>query len=198
MDPTGTESSVQALLDRWRSGDHRASDELIDVLYRELRGLAEHRLRVSPGHSIVPTELVHEAFVKLVQSPNRSWESRRHFINAAGAAMRSILVDRARAKRALKRSATPQHAVLHANSPDSEPDGEMILKINEAISALDQVDQRAAQVVSLRFFAGLTEPEIAEVLGVNERTVRRDWLFARAWLKRRIENQPQEGDPNHT
>lgn len=198
MDPTTTDSSVEALLSRWRAGDEGASNELINLLYRELRGVAEHRLRMSPGHSIVPTELVHEAFVKLVQSPSRSWESRRHFINAAGAAMRSILVDRARAKRALKRSAVPRPAGIQERSPDSEPDAEMILTINEAISALDRVDQRAAQVVALRFFAGLTEQEMAEVLSVNERTIRRDWLFARAWLKRRIENQPQKDEQNHT
>jgi RNA polymerase sigma factor (TIGR02999 family) len=196
MDPTTTESVVEALLDRWRSGDGHASDELISLLYNELRGLAEHRLRMSPGHSIVPTELVHEAFVKLVQAPNRSWENRRHFINAAGTAMRSILVDRARAKRAFKRSPSPRPTPPGEMGSDSEPNAEMILAINDAIAALDRTDPRAAQVVTLRFFAGLTEPEMADVLGVNERTIRRDWLFARAWLRRHIDNDSGKDGQN--
>jgi RNA polymerase sigma factor (TIGR02999 family) len=193
MDSTTADSIAETLLSRWRAGDDRASDELMNLLYRELRGLAEHRLRMSPGHSLVPTELVHEAFLKLARSPNHTWESRCHFINAAGTAMRSVLVDRARAKQTIKRSAPTEPLLSHDLVRASEPelDSEMILKINEAVSALEEVDARAARVVTLRFFAGLTEPEIAGVLGVNERTIRRDWLFARAWLKRSMESEPE-------
>jgi RNA polymerase sigma-70 factor, ECF subfamily len=195
MDTTTHDPTAEELLERWRGGDARASDELVRLLYLELRALAEHRLRALQGHSFAPTELVHEAFVKLAQSPNRSWTSRRHFVNAAGAAMRSILVDHARAKRALKRSASPRTEDADAAIADAEPHAEMILRINEAISALDLVDPRAARVVTLRFFAGLTEPEMAEVLDVNERTIRRDWLFARAWLRRHIGNEPPKDEP---
>lgn len=187
MEPKTPDSAVEGLLARWRDGDTHASEELITLLYRDLRGLAEHRLRGSPGHSLVPTELVHEAFMKLVRSPNRSWEDRCHFINAAGAAMRSILVDRARAKRTLKR-AGPHLSISDAVSTElGDIDPDTILHINDAISALEREDVRSARVVTLRFFAGLTEPEIAEVIGVNERTVRRDWLYARAWLKRHLD-----------
>lgn len=188
MDLSDSESAVEILLQRWRAGDETASSELVTLLYRDLRVIAEHRLRHSPGHSLVPTELVHEAYVKLVRSPGRSWENRCHFINAAGVAMRSILVDRARAKRAQKRSGSPTPA--NGDGLSFTASSEAVLHINEAISALERIDQRAAQVVALRFFAGLTEPEIAEVLAVNERTVRRDWTFARAWLRRQLDEDP--------
>jgi RNA polymerase sigma factor (TIGR02999 family) len=198
MDHLPADSAIDSLLARWRQGDLHASEELIALLYRELRGLAALRLRRSPGHSLAPTELVHEAFMKLARSPNHTWQDRCHFINAAGTAMRSILVDRARAKRSLKRTrphiATEVDSTLASLDEDRDPDS--VLRINQAIAALEHQDPRSAQVVTLRFFAGLTEPEIAQVLDVHERTVRRDWLYARAWLKRYLDQDPSNPGEN--
>lgn len=162
---------------------------LFPLVYEDLRRLAKHRLAaLPPGQTIAPTELVHEVFSRLVKAEDRTWENRRHFIDAAGVAMRCILVDRARARNRLKRRADGQRVDLSelAASPFAEDD-ERIERVDAALTQLEKIDQRAAEVVTLKFFLGLCEEEIASTLGLTPRTVRRDWAYARTWLKAEIE-----------
>lgn len=165
------------------------------LVYEDLRRLATHRLASAPaGQTIAPTELVHEVFARLVKAEDRTWENRRHFIDAAGVAMRCILVDRARARNRLKRRADGLRVDLGelAASPFAEDD-ERIERVDAALTRLEQIDRRAAGVVTMKFFLGLEEEEIASTLGVTPRTVRRDWAYAKAWLKAEIE-EPTDGD----
>jgi RNA polymerase sigma factor (TIGR02999 family) len=186
--PEGSgDANVTAMLQGWREGDPGAPDALMRALYAELHALAAQRVRAAPGSTLNATDLIHEAFLKLVHAPARSWENRRHFVAAAGAAMRSVLVDRARARGAIKRGGERRRVPLELAQPATEDEvNEHLLEVHGALTALEAEDARAAQVVTLRFFAGLTEQEVAQVLGVTERTVRRDWVFARAWLARRL------------
>ena len=187
-DPAATR--VTEILQAARRGEASAVDKLLPLVYDELRSLAGVRSR-RPGQSIQPTELVHEAYLKLVRTEDRHWESRRHFINAAGTAMRSILIDRARSRMAVKHGGamereSPEILEKHAMEFDQSP--EELLAIDGALDKLAHVDPRAAKVVTLRFFAGLGTTEIADALGVTDRTVRNDWNFARAWLKRELKS----------
>lgn len=163
---------------------------LFPLVYDELRCLAKLRLAaLPPGQTLAPTELVHEAFSRLVKTEDRTWENRRHFIDAAGVAMRCILVDRARARNRLKRRADGQRIDLNelAASPFAEDD-ERIERVDAALTQLETIDRRAADVVTLKFFLGLCEEEIASTLGLTPRTVRRDWAYAKAWLKAEIDS----------
>lgn len=165
------------------------SASLLPVVYEDLRRLAKHRLALlPPGQTLAPTELVHEAFSRLVNAEHRTWENRRHFIDAAGVAMRCILVDRARTRNRLKRRANGQRVDLNelAASPFAEDD-ERIERVDAALTQLEAVDRRAAEVVTLKFFLGMSEEDIATTLGLTPRTVRRDWAYARAWLKAAID-----------
>lgn len=164
-------------------GDREAVSRLLALVYDELRGIARARMSgMSPGQSLRPTDLVHEAYLKLVSADDRTWENRRHFINAAGTAMRSILVDRARARMALKRGGDRLREPLHDDAAVFERDPADVIAMHEALEAFAAEDERAAQVVSLRVFLGMPEAEIADVLGVTDRTVQRDWKYAKAWL----------------
>lgn len=168
-------------------GERGAVDRLLETVYDELRALASARLAgLGAGQSLRPTDLVHEAYLKLVNVPDRTWENRRHFINAAGTAMRSVIVDRARARNTQKRGGDLGRVELDANDSVFERDPAQILAMDEALEALKREDERAASIVSLRVFLGLTETEIADLLSVTDRTVQRDWKFARAWLTRRM------------
>ena len=175
------------ILSEVADGDEAAVSRLLEAVYDELRNLAASRLRpLGPGQTLRPTDLVHEAYLKLVHAPARDWESRRHFINAAGTAMRSILTDRARAIATEKRGGDREREPLHPDIVGMDRDPSEILAIDEALEDLQKVDERAARVVTLRVFLGLPEAEIAGVLGVTDRTVQRDWKFAKAWLARRM------------
>lgn len=161
---------------------------LFPLVYEDLRRLAKHRLAaLPPGQTIAPTELVHEVFSRLVKAEDRTWENRRHFIDAAGVAMRCILVDRARARNRLKRRSDGARVDLCdlAVSPFAEDD-ERIERVDAALTQLEKIDPRAAEVVTLKFFLGLGEEEIASTLGLTPRTVRRDWAYAKTWLKAEI------------
>lgn len=178
---------VTQIIAQVAAGDARAVDELLQTVYSELNGLADRRLREIGGdRSLRATDLVHEAYLRLVGTPDPTWESRRHFINAAGVAMRSILIDRARARGSLKRGGdrrrVPMDDALAA--VDADPAG--VLEVDEALARLEKLDSRASRVVALRFYLGLREDEIAEVLDITTRTVQRDWRFARAWLWREL------------
>lgn len=169
---------------------------LLPAVYAELRAIAEVRLRtLSPGASLQPTELLHEAYTRLAASgDDRRWENRQHFIAAAALAMRSVLVDRARAKSALKRGGPRQQRIELDDLPITiDRPAAQVLAVDQALTELEKVDFRSAQVVVLRYYLGLTDPEISQALGVTDRTVRRDWAFAKLWLLRALGGQ--EGQP---
>lgn len=158
-------------------------------MYDELRALAEVRLRtLSPGASIQPTELLNEVYVKLARDPSRDWAGKSHFIGAAALAMRSILVDRARRAAALKRGGSQSRVSLDQADIAMDRAPEEVLSIDDALTRLESVDSRSAKVVVMRFYLGLGFPEIAVSLGVTERTVERDWAFARRWLAHELQS----------
>ncbi|MDX2017543.1 MAG: ECF-type sigma factor [Planctomycetota bacterium] len=163
------------------------ADRLITLVYNELRALAEQRIRtLGPGVSIQPTELLNEVYLKLGKDPARSFEGRSHFIGAAAIAMRNILVDRARRASAMKRGGDHSRVPLEDLSVAVDRSPDEIVGVDTALSKLEKVDPRSATVVSMRFYLGLGFSEIAFALGVTERTVERDWAFARRWLAQEL------------
>ena len=160
-----------------------ASGELLPLVYEQLRAIANNRMREErAGHTLQATALVHEAYMKLVNGPEVDWESRAHFFRAAAEAMRRILIDHARKRKSEKRGGG--RAALPINVVDlaEEADPDQVLALEEAMQRLEAEDARAAEVVKLRFYAGLSVEETAEAMGVSERTVMREWAFARARL----------------
>jgi RNA polymerase sigma factor (TIGR02999 family) len=170
----------EALLVGVRQGDRQSVDELFRRVYDELRALAAGQLkRERPGHTLQPTALVHEAFVKLSGGGAVHADDRRHFVAIAARAMRQVLVDHARRRMADKRGGGMVRTTLGGDEPAVELDPAGVVDLDRA---LEELDERQRRVVELRFFAGLEETEVAQVLGVTPRTVRRDWVKARAWL----------------
>ena len=168
-----------SLLERLQEGDDAAVAELFDLVYAELRRLAaRHLARERPGHTLQPTALVHEAFLKL-SGTSVSAADRDHFVGIAARAMRQVLVDHARRRGAGKRGRGWERTTLGTDDVGVELDPHEILDLDRA---MERLDERQRRVVELRFFAGLEEREVARLLGVTERTVRRDWVKARAWL----------------
>jgi RNA polymerase sigma-70 factor, ECF subfamily len=177
---------IAQLLQEWRAGDEGAYARLIPVVYDELRRLARAQLRGErAGHSLQPTLLVHEAYLRLGKA-DVDWRDRTHFLSVAARVMRRILVERARAKRATKRGGDEVRVTLSDPilSPHSNPID--ILVLNDAMERLRELDTRQAEIVELCYFGGLTYAEIAEALGVSEATVDRDLRHARAWLRREL------------
>lgn len=175
------------ILESIRAGDPRAAGELLPLVYAELRRLAARHLRgEQQGHTLEPTALVHEAYLKLFGGGPRGWEDRGHFFRAAAAAMRHILIDHARAKRGPKRGGSRGRVPLDLARLAAESDGDEILAVADAISRLELQSPDVAEVVRLRFFAGLSVEDTARALGVSERSVYRDWTYARAWLVREL------------
>jgi RNA polymerase sigma factor (TIGR02999 family) len=166
------------------------ADELLPLVYGELRKLAAAKLaREQPGQTLQATALVHEVWLKLVDSNQRQWSGQAHFFGAAAEAMRRILIDRARTKAAQKHGAGQLHEEFHDSRIELAAPPDEVLAVHEALDALAAEDPEAAQVVKLRYFVGLTIPEIADVLEIAPRTVNRHWAFARAWLKGAIRNE---------
>lgn len=162
-------------------------DGLISLVYNELRDLAEHRLRtLGPGISLQPTELLSEVYLKLGRDQGKAWEGKSHFIGAAAIAMRNILVDRARRATAAKRGGGHARVPLEEADIAIDRSPEEVLGIDQALTRLESVDERSAKVVTMRFYLGLSFPEIAISLGVTERTIERDWAFARRWLAQEL------------
>ena len=188
-----TTSEVTELLHAWRAGDPEAEEQLVRVLYRELHEMARRRLRRErPGTTLQATALVHEAYLRLVDQRRVEWRDRGHFLALAATMMRRVLVDRARARRAGKRGGGEAAVALTdfagvANVADGGIDPAVeVLAVDRALERLSAAFPRPARVVELRFFGGLEMAEIGEVIGVTERTVKRDWAFARAWLAREL------------
>ena len=180
---------VTQLLVRWEGGDRAALDALMPLVEQELRQLARSYLRRERGgHTLQPTALVNEAYLKLVDQRDARWQSRAHFYGVAAQLMRRILVDHARARRAEKRGGPQGYAVTlsEADRVSAQPALD-ILAVHEALEELSALDPQQARVVELKFFGGLTIEETAEALGVSHATVERDWKAARAWLRRKLE-----------
>jgi RNA polymerase sigma factor (TIGR02999 family) len=176
-------SDVTRILAAIEEGDSRAVDRLLPVVYQELRRLAAQRLsREKPGQTLQPTALVHEAYLRLLGADNQNWKSRTHFFAAAVEAMRRILIENARRKHRLKRGGDRERADLNediAAADESSPD---VLALDEALAKLREREPAVADLVKLRYFAGLTIEQAAEVLGISRRTANRQWAYARAWL----------------
>jgi RNA polymerase sigma factor (TIGR02999 family) len=176
-------SDVTRLLDAVERGESQAAEELLPLVYEELRRLAAHKMSAEPaGQTLQPTALVHEAWIRLVGQDQQHYEGRQHFITAASEAMRRILIDRARRKVRLKRGGGARPATLDDLEIAAAGDDERVLLVNEALEFFEREDPEKATVVKLRCFLGLDHSEVAEVLGVSEKTVKRYWTYAKAWL----------------
>ncbi len=174
--------------------DGHTSAALVSVLYSELRRLAHAWLaRRAPGESLQTTVLVHEAYLRLAKPGCGPWDNRGHFFGAAARSMQRILVDHARRRRSLKRGGDRLALELREEDAVHEVDMDRLLALNDALGQLESLDARAAEVVKLRWFAGLTNAEAAEALGVGRRTVQRDWATARAWLEVQMAGTQTDG-----
>lgn len=188
-------SEVGIILNRVSSGEGHAAEELLPLVYDDLRKLAAHRLaRLAPGQTLQPTALVHEAWLRMVGEEQRTWENRVHFFAAAAEVMRRVLVDHVRRRIRLKRGGGQVRIDIDAVEDmelASATCDEKVLLIDDALNRLQAEDPRKARVVILKFFGGLTDREAALNLGVTERTVERHWAYARAWLLRSIGQELQ-------
>ena len=179
-------SEVTGLLRAWRQGDAGAGEALLERVYAELKRIAAAKLRRERAlHTLQPTALVHEAYLRLLQQQRVDWRDRAHFFGLAAAMMRRVLVDHGRARRARKRQADPPLDALTV-SPSHAPEMD-VLDLDAALDALAVEYPRQARVVELRYFADLDHEEVAECLGLSLATVKRDWQFARAWLRTEME-----------
>jgi RNA polymerase sigma factor (TIGR02999 family) len=180
--------SVTQLLKAWGTGDDDAGKELIGVVYKELRRLAAHYLQGErPDHTLQPTALVHELYLKLFSAEPVDWKNRGHFLAVCARQLRHIIVDYARNRHALKRGGRHGQISLEDAPELGVVIDHRVLDLDHALSRLEQLDVRASQVVELRYFGGLTEGETAEALGISIATLKRDWEFARTWLLKEIE-----------
>jgi RNA polymerase sigma factor (TIGR02999 family) len=187
-------NDVTQILSRIESGDPSASEQLLPLVYDELRRLAAHRLaQEKPGQTLQATALVHEAYLRLVDGKNvPHWNGRGHFFGAAAEAMRRILVDQARHKRSHRHGGNYQRIELTAIEPAVHVERLDILALDEALHKLAARDPRAAELVKLRFFAGLSVPEAAQAIGVSVATAENDWSYAKAWLKLQLSTNDGE------
>jgi len=174
------------VLDGLRTGGQAALDRLFPLVYQELRAIARRHVGSRKNGSLATTELVHEAYLKLVDQSRAQWRDRAHFFALASAAMRHVLVDRARARTARKRGGEQRQITLDDEMLAVDNDADSLLAIDEALTQLAELEPRLARVVECRFYGGLSEEEIAEALGVNVRTVQRDLAKARMLLSRAL------------
>ena len=176
-------SEVTRMLEAIQQGDPKAAEELLPLVYDELRRLAAHKMaNEAPGQTLQPTALVHEAWLRLGGDQQPAWQNRAHFIAAAAEAMRRILTDRARSKHRLRRGGDWQRVDLERVTVALEDADETVLAVHEAVERLEARDPLKAEIVKLRYFVGMSHQEIATALGLAEPTVRRHWAYARSWL----------------
>lgn len=178
---------ITEILRSWSGGNHIAADQLFPIVYDELRRLAKGYLRQErSGHTLQPTALVHEAYMRLIDQTRVSWENRTHFYGIAAQMMRRILVDHARARATDKRGGSAQRLSLEDVNISVEQDATDLIALDEALTSLARFDERKSRVVELLYFGGLENKEAAEVLGVSEKTIQRDWKMAKMWLYREL------------
>jgi RNA polymerase sigma factor (TIGR02999 family) len=178
---------ITELLQAWSQGDQSALDRLIPLIYGDLHRLAQRYMAEErPDHTLQATALVHEAYLRLLDSAQPSWKDRVHFFAVCARLMRRLLVDWARSRQMLKRRSDQQPVYLQETLADVGRPGMDLIAVDDALTALAAIDPRKSQVVELRFFAGLSARETAEVLSVSENTAQRDWQFAKSWLRREL------------
>lgn len=185
---------VTDLLLRWNGGDSAALDALTPLLYKDLRRLAGDALRrENPGHTLGATGLVHEMYLRLIDQRRVRWENRAHFLGVAAHIMRRVLVDHARAKTAAKRGGSAEKiAITDETVAAIGGFAEDVLDLDVALTSLAAIDERKSRVVEMKFFAGMTNQEIASAIGISDATVERDWKLARAWLIKALGGERQE------
>jgi RNA polymerase sigma factor (TIGR02999 family) len=190
-------SEVTRILSAVEAGDPSAAEQLLPLVYDELRKLAAQRLaQERPGQTLEATALVHEAYLRLVQGdPTPHWHGRGHFFAAAAEAMRRILVDQARRKLTLRRGGDLQRQPIADQEIEAPEPSVDVLAVHEALERFQAVDAMAAQIVKLRYFAGLTIPQVAETLGISTSTADRSWAYARAWLHAALKHEGAGGTP---
>lgn len=180
-------NQITLLLSDWSRGDTTALERLMPLVYEELRRRAARYMRNQPsGHTFQTTALIHEAYLKIAGTEPRNWENRAHFFAVASQSMRHILVDYARAKQSQKRGAWQERVTFSESAPVFIERSEKMVALDDALKTLAVLDERKAAVVEMKFFGGLTNEEIAEVLKISDKTVMRDWHFARTWLLREL------------
>ena len=196
---------VTQLLEKLRDGGDSALEELVSFVYAELRRVATGLVRSeASGHTLRATDVVHEAYLRLFDSDDVAWENRRHFFASAAIAMRRVLIDHARRRAAGKRIPKDKQIPMEALEADvvdrgrGQPKGIDLLALDQALKRLALVDERQAQVVELRYFAGLTLEEVAELLDLSRGTVATDWRVARLWLRREMRRQDSASDAEHS
>lgn len=184
---TSPDHDVTRLLQQWAQGDQAALEQLMPLVYRELHKMAKRYMAgQDPGHTLQTTAVIHEAYLKLAGRQGQSWVNRDHFFGVAAKAMRHVLVDYARSRRAAKRGTAVRIVPLEEGSPFAGGVAAEIIALDEALTAMAKLDARKAQVVELRYFGGLSVEETARALQVSPETVARDWKFAKSFLQRQI------------
>src|SRR5262245_1952827 len=183
-------TTITQLLIKWRNGDHAALDELASQVYSELRRLARYYLsQERPGHTMQPSDLVQEAYLRLVDEKEIDWQNRAHFFGVAALRMRHILVERARSRRAAKRGGDERRLTISEADRLTDKRDVNLLALDDALQRLEELDPQKSRVVELRYFGGLTIEETAEAMKISPATVKRDWSMARAWLRSEISNE---------
>ena len=191
----GTPGEVTCLLESWGKGNDAALDELMPLVYADLRTIAAGQLRGErQNHTLQATALVNEAFLRLVDQDQIEWQSRAQFFALAARSMRRILVDHARRRRAGKRGGDPRRVPLDDIAVTAGPEVD-VLELDDSLKRLEALDSRQARIVELRFFAGCTMEEIAEVLDISASTIKRQWRLARVWLRADLAHEALGGDP---
>lgn len=180
-------SEVTRILSALERGEEQAAEELLPLVYDELRRLAQWQMsRETPGQTLQATALVHEAWLRLAGNGESNWDSRRHFFAAAAEAMRRVLIDIARRKQAVRHGGDLKRTAFDELKAPGQTTDDELLAVHEALGALAAQDVRKAELVKLRYFAGLSLEEAAALMGISKRTAKRDWAYARAWLYREI------------
>ena len=188
-------TDVTQILNAIKGGDSQAAEELLPLVYDELRHLAAQKMSLElPGQTLQATALVHEAYIRLVEKNDQNWENRGHFFAAASEAMRRILVDKARRKKRERHGGNLKRLDIAKLDVAPATSDEIILLVDEALEKLAKVDEMGAKLIKLRFFAGLPNVQAAEMLAIPERTAKRTWTYARAWLYEEMKRMLQNSD----
>jgi RNA polymerase sigma factor (TIGR02999 family) len=179
---------ITLLLRQWSNGDQQALDRLVNLVYPELRAIAaRYMARERAGHTLQCTALVHEAYLRLVQQPDKQWQDRKHFFAVAARIVRGILVDYARARQTSKRDSGRLQVTMAEPAKSHMPGGVDLLDLDAALEDLAKLDQQQSRIVELRFFGGLSMEETAETLGISTSTAKREWTTAKTWIRRHIQ-----------